>query len=86
MTEGLRRVELIGRVIGRPRIIIGADSSCHFDIRVTNDEGGFDPYEVVITEGRKPWALTEGIKVSVIGILRGKTLFADYFSKCRREE
>lgn len=83
--EGLGRTKLIGEVIGKPSIAIGRGISCHFDIKVRNNEGGYDTYEVIISKGRKPWKLKGGTEVCAVGILQGNRLWADWFTQYRGE-
>lgn len=78
------RTKLVGKVIGKPSIMIGRGISCQLKVEVLNDEGGYDLYDIVISRGSKPWRIKEGTEVGAVGILKGNTLWADSFWQYRQ--
>lgn len=75
------RTKLVGRVVREPSIIIGKGIACKVTIKVPNDTGTPEVYDIIISRGYRPWRVEVGTKVCAIGVLRGDTLWADYFKQ-----
>ena len=80
----MSRIKVVGKVVKKPSIVIGRGLGCKVRVRVLSGTDA-DFCDIVITRGSKPWRLTEGAKVCGIGILKGSTLWADWFREYRGE-
>ena len=71
---------IVSKVVEEPRVSIGKGVNCLVSVEVQGDAGaGYETYDVIISRGSKPWQVAVGTKACAVGVLKGDTLWADYF-------